>query len=242
VKDSYRLTRDYHLELDMDAVRATEFYPQENWRIVPLGEVAVTPSEAHVLQMERTSDNIEFFVDGQPLLLNTAPELPACFSTNYWSFDFWVWKDGNRLKGQIDQVSVQSTDAPVSPSPTPTPNGGASIDLQLCSPLDYQTCLCTWGFEQIERDATDTMGDTWDLDNTGTDTLEIHDVKSSCEDCLTAKYGNSISSQSHTPFTAWYYPDRDPQRGIDHNYTMIIHSNAENCPELEIVVPIRYKD
>lgn len=234
--------RDYHLELDMDAVRATEFYPQENWRIVPLGEVAVTPSEAHVLQMERTSDNIEFFVDGQPLLLNTAPELPACFSTNYWSFDFWVWKDGNRLKGQIDQVSVQSTDAPVSPSPTPTPNSGASIDLQLCSPLDYQTCQCTWGLGQIERDATDTMGDTWDLGNTGTDTLEIHDVKSSCEDCLTVKYGNSISSQSHTPFTAWYYPDRDPQRGIDHNYTMIIHSNAGNCPELEIVVPIRYKD
>jgi len=110
--------RDYHLELDIDAVRAVEFYPQENWRVVPLGEVAVTSDKAHVLQMERTSDSMGFSVDGQPLPLDTVPELPACFSPNYWSFDFWVWKDGNRLKGQIDQVSEQSTDAPVSSSPT----------------------------------------------------------------------------------------------------------------------------
>ncbi len=148
--DADGLQRDYHLELDTDAVRATEFYPQENWRMVLLGEVAVTPNEAHVLQMERTSDSIEFFVDSQPLPLDTLPELPACFSTNYWSFDFWVWQDGNRLKGQIDQVSVRATDAPVSPSPTGTCDASA-LSQRGWDLIDLGTQNCQGAWEKMNE-------------------------------------------------------------------------------------------
>jgi hypothetical protein len=101
------LERAYHLELGTNSARATELYPQEGWRSVELGKISVTPDQAHVLQIERTSDSIEFFVDVQPLPLDIVPGLSACFSMSDWSFDFWVWKDGNSLRGQITQVSVR---------------------------------------------------------------------------------------------------------------------------------------
>jgi len=99
--------RAYHLELGPNFAKAVEFYPQENWRSVELGRVAVTPGRPHLLQIERSGDNIEFLVDGQRLPLKTVPNFPACSSMRDWGLDFYVWKDGNSVEGQLDQVSVR---------------------------------------------------------------------------------------------------------------------------------------
>jgi hypothetical protein len=99
--------RAYHIRLGTDSAEAIEFYPQEGWRKLVLGKVSVKLGQAHLLQIERTGNSIELFVDGQPLSLNPVPDLPACFSMSDSGFSFWVWKDGNSLKGQIDQVSVR---------------------------------------------------------------------------------------------------------------------------------------
>ncbi len=111
------LERAYHLELDTNVARATELYPQQGWRLVELGKISVAPDQPHVLQIERTRDSIKFLVDTQPLPLAIVPELSDCFSMSDWSFDFVVWKDGNSLKGQIEEVRYSVS---ASPSETPT--------------------------------------------------------------------------------------------------------------------------
>jgi len=51
----------------------------------------------------------------------------------------------------------------------------------------------------------------------------------------------SSTEASDAIIAAWTYPEKDAQRGSDHDYTLRISSNAENCPELRIQVRIRYK-
>lgn len=99
--------RAYHLELGPDTARAVELYPQQGWRSVQLGRISVAPDRPHLLQIERVEGSVEFFVDGQRLPLHTVPDLPACYSLTGWALDFYVWKDGNAVSGQVDQVSLR---------------------------------------------------------------------------------------------------------------------------------------
>ena len=89
------------------------------------------------------------------------------------------------------------------------------------------------------------MRDTFTLRNTGTGDLELEPEATSCEDCLAGWHnptnGDVVSPGSHTQFLVEYYWDRDPLQPNDHEHTITVYSNAENCPELMISVPIRYE-
>jgi hypothetical protein len=137
------------------------------------------------------------------------------------------------------------------PTTTPTSEGGSTISWQLCSPLGLESCQCEWRLT-IEASTSDAQVDSWYLRNTGAGTLEIYSVRSSCESCLNVLigYGSEntrdnttvhIPAQSDGGITIWYYPDEDPERGTDHDYELVIYSDAENCPGLSIPVAIRYK-
>lgn len=99
--------RAYHLELDMYAAQAMEFYPLEDFRTVPLGHLAAPSASSHLLQIERTAGSVAFWVDGQAVPLDVAPDLPADYVLKEWSLIFYVWQDGHHLAGQIDHVSVK---------------------------------------------------------------------------------------------------------------------------------------
>ncbi len=82
--------RAYLMELDFGSpVVVSEFYPP-SLRPTRLGEVNVSPVQAHVLQIERSKSNLDFFVDGQRLHLTQAPNLPACFAMSRWSLNLYV--------------------------------------------------------------------------------------------------------------------------------------------------------
>lgn len=98
--------RAYHIELFPDFARAVEFYPQEQWRSVHLGQVPVEPDRPHLLQIERSEESIDFYVDGQRLPLESAPDLPACFTMKEWALDFDI-EAGGSAEGHVDQASVR---------------------------------------------------------------------------------------------------------------------------------------
>lgn len=140
---------------------------------------------------------------------------------------------------------------PTSPTPTRNPAGGA-ISWQLCSPGGLESCQCEW-IHTLERSTVDTIPDSWHLRNTGTDALTIRGVESYCEGgCLEGLvgYGSEntrdnatvvIPGESDGGITLWYHPGRDPQRGTEHEYRVVIYSDAKNCPEFTILVAIRYR-
>lgn len=99
--------RAYHLALSTNQASASEFYPQENWRENPLGSVLVSSGQPHLLQMEMASGGIAFLVDGQNMPLDTAPDFPICLGFNNWGFSFFVWKDNNSIRGEIDKVGFK---------------------------------------------------------------------------------------------------------------------------------------
>lgn len=99
--------RAYHLALGVDTVRATEYFPQEDWRMNELGHATVAVGQEHWLQIEHKGGMVEFMVDGQSLALQTQPSLTTCYTMQDWSLDFLVWKDSNRLTGYVTKVSTR---------------------------------------------------------------------------------------------------------------------------------------
>lgn len=99
--------RAYQLELGLGVVRVQEFYPQDDWQDEVLATVAVEAGQPHLLQMERVDNELEFLIDGQKLSLEKNPNLPACFVIVDWGLGLDVWRDGYRVGGQVDQVSIQ---------------------------------------------------------------------------------------------------------------------------------------
>ena len=49
---SQNTERAYHLALGTAAVTASEFYPLEDWREIPLGTISVAAGQLHILQIE----------------------------------------------------------------------------------------------------------------------------------------------------------------------------------------------
>ena len=101
--------RAYHIAVDMREARATEYFPQPGpvWPMTVLGRTAIEPDREHLLQLERSGDTIDFWVDRQNLALDTRPELPACFGLTDWVIDLYVWKGGSPLEGAIHAVSTR---------------------------------------------------------------------------------------------------------------------------------------
>ena len=94
--------RAFHLALSTNQVTASEFYPQDNWREQPLGQMTVTAGQPHLLQIEASNGSVDFMVDGQSFPLSIMPDFPTCLKMDHWGFSFFVWKDGNTVNGQID--------------------------------------------------------------------------------------------------------------------------------------------
>jgi hypothetical protein len=94
--------RAFYLALDINQVTASEFYPQEGWREQALGQMSVTAGQPHLLQIEALNGSVTFLVDNQSIPLSTLPDFPTCLKMDNWGFTFFVWKDVNTLKGQID--------------------------------------------------------------------------------------------------------------------------------------------
>lgn len=99
--------RAYHLALSTNQATASEFYPQEDWRENPLGTISVTAGQPHLLQIEASLGGVAFLVDGRTILLSTAPDFPSCLNLNNWGFSFFVWKDNNSIRGEIDMAGFK---------------------------------------------------------------------------------------------------------------------------------------
>lgn len=99
--------RAYHLSLSTDTATASEFYPLEEWREVSLGSLPVASGQPHLLQVEAAGGQVQFYVDGQPILLTTTPNFPTCLLMDSWGFDFVVWKDNNSILGQAEWAGVK---------------------------------------------------------------------------------------------------------------------------------------
>ena len=99
--------RDYHLAVGTDTLRATEYFPQEEWRMNELGNTSITAGTAHLLRIESSSGTVEFFVDGRKIVLQSQPSLSSCFEISDWALDFYVWKNRNQVEGYITSVSTR---------------------------------------------------------------------------------------------------------------------------------------
>ncbi len=98
--------RAYHVGLDIGSVIIEEYYPQEGWRSVELGQAPVTPGQAILLQIEQSPGGVAFYVDGQAVPLDVAPDWLDCLSMRDWAFDFLVWP-GHSVEGQVEFVGFQ---------------------------------------------------------------------------------------------------------------------------------------
>ncbi len=144
-------------------------------------------------------------------------------------------------------TSSVSSDTPnplptFTPTETPTlePPGGI-IKWIGCTEIDYESCQCSWLFAKTVPDSKPVEADTWKLENTGTEILEIYSTEMSCENCLAAVITpTTIAPGSQTSFGLYYYRDRDPGCCQNHEYLVTINSSATNCPALKIRVPIEY--
>lgn len=99
--------RAYHLSSGTNQAQAIEFYPLEDWRARLLGEMSVAVGVPHLLQIEASEEGVVFLVDGKQMPLLASPDFPACLELDNWGFSFFVWKDNNNLKGQIDFVGIK---------------------------------------------------------------------------------------------------------------------------------------
>jgi hypothetical protein len=98
--------RAYRLQLSTNQVEAVEYYPLEEWRGNVLGSISVSTGQPHLLQIEVSGGQVVFLVDGSSLLTAT-PDFPACLSMANWGYRQLVWKDNNRIKGQVDLAGVK---------------------------------------------------------------------------------------------------------------------------------------
>jgi hypothetical protein len=100
--------RAYNMSLSDKYVEIYLYYPQEDWRNVLLTdpEFAV-PGRAHLLQIESIPGNVQFIIDGKILPLKVSTDFAPCLQMRNISLDFMIWKDNNRLKGQVDTVSIK---------------------------------------------------------------------------------------------------------------------------------------
>ena len=60
----------------------------------------------YLLQIEQASGGVAFYVDGQLVPLDVAPNWLDCLSMRDWAFDFLVWPD-HSVGGQVEFVSFR---------------------------------------------------------------------------------------------------------------------------------------
>lgn len=87
VKDG-EIVRRYGLQLSFDQVLVLESYPQdpsEPWRSEVLGQMApLSGSQTHILTIQREAQEVHFFVDDEPVILQQQPNLPAEYGQTAW--------------------------------------------------------------------------------------------------------------------------------------------------------------
>lgn len=99
--------RAYHIAIHSGLASATEYYPQDNWRMVSLGDTIITVGQTHLFHIERNNDAIAFYVDNKVIPLKTMPNISPCFTMSDWGVDFLVWKNGNNVQGDIVNTGVR---------------------------------------------------------------------------------------------------------------------------------------
>lgn len=100
--------RNYHMALSERSAEVYLYYPLEDWRAVQLTDPEpVAPERAHLLQIEAVPGNVQFLVDGKVIHLKAGTDFAPCLQMRNISLDFMIWKDNNRLKGQVDFFSIK---------------------------------------------------------------------------------------------------------------------------------------
>jgi len=102
--------RTYHISLRGTIAYVIEMFPQEGWRERPLAKIEFSHPEAHTMRIEYNSEDIAFFIDGEPIDLKNQPDLPTNSAWKNWVIEGYVFpqQEGAALvlDALVDWVAV----------------------------------------------------------------------------------------------------------------------------------------
>lgn len=89
--------RQYGASLRKGMTGATQYYPKlPKFPATPMAALQIAPEQQgqfHLVQMQFVDGSLGFFFDGQPMKLDTQPNLPADFVLDRWLFEIYLNKE-----------------------------------------------------------------------------------------------------------------------------------------------------
>lgn len=102
-------SRAYFMDMRSNDIRIAESYPLEGWRDGGSILIPIDSTVFHIIQVEYQSNQLRFFIDGQPVELNFQPALPNGFTWQDWYFGVGIDNSEDqpvKVESLIDWIAV----------------------------------------------------------------------------------------------------------------------------------------